>query len=431
MKRLLTIIAASAMLLLVVVASVEHPRQPNILFILTDQHRQDGVGAYGMPGIQTPHLDKLAGDGIRFDRAYVAQPVCSPNRASILTGLYPHSHGVVENNVPLPPQALTMSEMLGLLGYDCGYFGKWHLDRRNAQGFTTFPGYPRDGRGSNHYFPGKDNERRYAVDVITDDAIAFIKENRDTPFYAFLAYYPPHPPYSVPKKYEEMYRDLFPKDRRRRIYYGMCTKVDQQVGRLLATLDELGVAENTLVVFTSEHGHLFDHRWNDHSKRLCYDTASRIPLLMRMPGVIPKNRSTTEMISSVDLVPTIMSLLGQKPPAGLGGQDLSGMARNTATRGRDAVFIENTPYPYQPDKGLERCVRDRRWKLILSTVRAPELYDMTHDPDELNNRWEAMKDSAEVGELEDRLKSWASRTGDKLAGQLLEKWHSRSSAGSY
>jgi arylsulfatase A-like enzyme len=394
---------------------------PNVLVILTDQHRQDGIGAYARSPVKTPHLDRIAREGIRFDRAYVAQPVCSPNRASILTGYYPHAHGVLENNVPLPSKAVALSEMLSERGYECGYFGKWHLDRRNDQGFTTFPNYPRDGRGQNHYFFDKNNNRRYAVDVITDDVLAFLNKKRSGPFFAFVSYYPPHPPYSVPEQYERMYREAIPKDRNQRIYYGMCTKVDEQVGRLLGALDDMDATKHTLVVFTTEHGHFFKRRWNDHAKRLCYDTASRIPLLMRMPGVIPPRQTTTELISSVDLTPTILGLLGQETPQGLQGSDLSGLARGTSKTGRDVVFIENTPYPYKPEKGRERCVFDGRWKLILSNVRAPELYDLHSDPEEFENHWPKQRNSAEAQALLEQLRTWGKRTKDPLTPHLLSQ----------
>ncbi len=392
---------------------------PNLLFILTDQHRQDGVGGYGKSKVKTPNLDALARDGVRFDRAYVAQPVCSPNRASILTGLYPHAHGVTENNVPLAPKMVTLAERLAARGYDCGYFGKWHLGRDNAQGFATFPDYPNDGRGSKHYFPTADGGKRYGVEVLTEDAIAFIRRPREGAFFVMVSFYPPHPPYSVPEKYEEMYRDDYPEDRARRIYYAMCSKVDEEVGRLLSAVAEGGSDKNTLVVFTTEHGHNFERRWNDHQKRLCYDTSSLIPLLMRLPGMIPAKRTCRDLISSVDLTPTILALLGQEVPEGLHGVDLSSLARGVTGRRRDAVFLVNLPYVRDAKRGQERCVRGDRFKLILSTVRPPELYDMHADPTEEDNLWPVRSGSTEVKILEKKLSRWAVETGDQLARELL------------
>ncbi len=391
-------------------------KKPNILFLLTDQHRWDCIGAYGARDVHTPHLDRLAREGIRFNRLYAAQPVCSPNRAAIITGTYPHTNGVVENKVPLPKSSIALPEMLAPKGYDCGYFGKWHLGRRDA--FETFPEYPNDGRGNNHYF-GKGDEKRYGIDVITDDALAFMKKKRDQPFYIYVSYYPPHPPYSVPQEYEERYADVA--SRHERVYMAMCTKVDEQFGRLIDALEEIGKADDTLVIFTSEHGHNFDRRWNNHDKRLCYDTSARIPLLMRMPGVIPSEQVTDGLISSVDLLPTMLTLIGHPIPGHVQGQDLSGLARGRRDRGRDYAFIENTPYPYNPDKGRERCVMNEEWKLILSTHRDPELIAYHHDPEENTNRYREMADSPLVARLIEQLARWAERTNDDLASELIEK----------
>lgn len=404
---------------------------PNLLFILTDQHRQDGVGAYGKSPVRTPNLDRLAGEGVRFNRSYTAQPVCSPNRASILTGLYPHAHGVLENTWSLTPRIPTLAKFLKAHGYATGYFGKWHLGPKEPHGFDISPNYPSDGRGNLHFFM-VDGERRYSTDVKTDDVIAFLKENRSVPFYAYISYYPPHPPYSVPPGYAESYRKEFPDNERQRIYYGMCTKVDEQIGRLLKTLEELGLADNTLVAFTSEHGHFFSERWNQHAKRLCYDTAAMVPLLMRMPGVIPGKQVTSELISAVDLVPTLLGLMGHPVPPGLHGDDLSGLARGRS-QGRDAACIVNFPYltrgrvpgsySSEPDwRHEERAVINRDgWKLILSTTRQPELYHVPTDPGEEKNRY-GITQSADVTEqLGAHLYKWAVRTGDNLAPRLLDR----------
>jgi len=396
--------------------TTESPDKPNILFLLTDQHRWDCVGAYGARDVHTPNLDRIARQGIRFDRHYAAQPVCSPNRAAIITGTYPHTNGVYENKVPLPKDSIALPEILAPRGYDCGYFGKWHLGRRDA--FETMPEYPHDGRGSNHYF-GKGKDKRYAADVITDDALAFLKKNRDRPFYLYVSVYPPHPPYSVPPGYEDRYADV--RSREERIYMAMCTKVDEQFGRLLDALDEIGKTENTLVIFTSEHGHYFEHRWNRHNKRLCYDTAARIPLLMRMPGVIPPGQTTDGLINSVDLMPTMLALIGEPIPGHVEGKDLSNLARGKTDTGREYAFIENIPYPFNREKGEERCVMDAQWKLILNTRRPPELINYRQDPEEKTNHYPKMADAPVVERLVSELARWAERTDDKLAPKLIAK----------
>lgn len=397
-------------------AQQSRPSRPNIVFILADQYRFDCVAANGNPRIHTPHLDRLAGQGVSFQRAYAAQPVCSPNRAAILTGLYPHAAGVTENNVSLPKSSRTLAEILAPTGYACGYFGKWHLGRRDA--FTTMPDYPGDARGDNHYF-GKGPSRRYGVDVIVEDAIHFIREHRDGPFYLYVSLYPPHPPYSVPNEYEERYKEIA--DRQQRTYYAMCTKVDEKVGDLLAAIDELRIADQTLVVFTADHGHNFERRWNNHDKRLCYDAAARLPLLMRWPGVLPEKGRPEGLISSVDLAPTILSMVGEAVPTDMQGLDMSRLARGTDRHGRRFAFIENLPFPFAREKGEERCVLDENWKLILSTHRDPELCEYREDPGETRNRWDQMRNTETVAGLKKALANWALETRDELAPKLLER----------
>ncbi len=257
--------------------------KPNLLFLLTDQHRRDGVGAYDLTPVKTPHLDRIAAEGVRFNRAYTAQPVCAPNRGAIMSGLYPHNHGVLENTWPLDTGVRILPDFYREQGYRTGYFGKWHLGDPARDAWDEMPLYPGDGRGSKHYYE-VNGEMVYQTEAITPDVIDFMTRDASQPFVAFASYYPPHPAYSVPKAYEEMYADVYPDDERRRIYYGMVSAVDDAVGRLLKALDDSGMAGNTLVVFTTEHGHYFEHRWNDHDKRLCYDTSARIPMLMRFPG---------------------------------------------------------------------------------------------------------------------------------------------------
>lgn len=408
----------------------QEKRPPNVLFILTDQHRQDGVGAYGKPGIRTPNLDGLARHGIRFDRAYTAQPVCSPNRASILSGLYPHRHGVRENLWPLSPDVRILPHLLREHGYRCGYFGKWHLGDPARGAYDVMPTYERDGRGGSgqsgwgHYYT-VDEKKVYQTEILTKDTIDFIKQS-EQPFYATVSFYPPHPPYSVPPHYEAMYASLYPDDENRRKYYAMCTAIDDAVGRLLDALEDQSLTQNTLVIFTTEHGHHFDRRWNDHSKRSCYDIAARVPLLMRFPGTIPLGQQSKALFSQVDLFPTIAGLLELPTPEATDGVDQSDLLIGKTEKTRDHLAIVNvprrdrTPEPYEgtlPDE--ERCVRTDDWKLILSSTRHPELYRPDDDPDERTNLWDQYKDTDIVTGLKDHLTAWATQTSDSLTSKLL------------
>jgi len=268
------------------------------------------------------------------------------------------------------------------------------------------------------------------TEVLTADAIEFIKSSK-RPFYGVVSYYPPHPPYSVPRQFEKMYEDLYPEDERRRKYYAMCTAIDESVGRLLKTLEEEGISEQTLVVFTTEHGHHFNFAYNNHEKRTCYDEAARIPLLMRFPGVIPPGQVSNALINSVDLYPTLSALLGFTVQDKIDGLNQSEFIRQRASITRDYLVIENVPFidkttkPHRPayEKGVERCIVTDQWKLILSTLRKPELYRRGgDDPEENNNLWEQFRDLDEVRRLKSHLRSWSIKTNDPLTHSLIHSW---------
>ena len=402
--------------------------EPNILFILVDQQRRDGIGAYGTDSrVITPRLDGLASEGILFNRAYTAQPVCAPNRGSIFSGLYPFNHGCRENTWDLDTKVKLTPDYLRDKGYTSGYFGKWHLGDPARDTFDVMPEYPNDGRGKKHYYV-INGEKVYQTVVLSRDVVGFIRKNREKPFFAVLSIYPPHTSYSVPNKYEEMYRKIYPDDSSRRKYYAMCTAVDDAAGRVLDALKEMKLEKNTLVIYTTEHGHYFDKRWNKHHKRLCYDVSANIPMIMRFPGVIPAGQKSDMLINSVDLTPTMLGLLGHDQPR-LDGRDLSEQVSGKSRNFPAYTAMVNFPYinkkksPHQPmlEKGEERALVQGNFKLILSTVRSPELYDLSADPGERDNLWEARKDSKTVGRMKRALTDWAERTGDKLAPTLLKK----------
>jgi arylsulfatase A-like enzyme len=311
-------------------------------------------------------------------------------------------------------------------GYRTGYFGKWHLGDPARDAWDVMPAYLKDGRGNKHYYE-VGGKQVYQTDVLSADAIRFMEADPDKPFCCFASFHPPHPPYSVPEKYEAMYAEQYHDDENRRKYYAMCTAVDDAVGRLLASLEEQSIADNTLVVFTTEHGHQFDHRWNNHNKRLCYDIAARIPMLMRFPGVIPAGQAGDGLISSVDLFQTMTGLLGLKAGEGLDGRDLGPLIRGKTNDGRESLVMVNVPFidkssqPRQPHlvKGEERCIVRGNWKLILSTVRQLELYHLPSDPRERSNRWEDQKESEVAGQLTGTLRKWAVQTRDPLTPMLL------------
>ncbi len=400
---------------------------PNVLIVLVDQQRKDAIGAYGLQPVHTPSLDELASQGVLFENAYVAQPVCAPNRGSLFSGLYPFNHGVRENTWPLDTAILLLPDYLRQHGYISAYFGKWHLGEASRDAFDLFPVYANDGRGEKHYYQIAE-KAVYQTEVLAEDAAGFIRDNHDTPTLTVLSFYPPHTPYSVPVYFEDLLRDNFPTDANRRKYYAMGAAIDAAVETVLNTLKELDIHRNTLVIYTTEHGHLFDWRWNRHNKRISYEEASNIPLLIRLPGEQPGSIRTDILINTVDLTPTILGLLGLPVPEPLDGRNLSSsIFDSNSTKPKYTVYI-NVPYidktvnPHRPmfERGEERVVVSGGWKLILSTVRSPELYRLETDPDELDNLWSKTLCQTRIKTMLHYLEEWATDTGDRLSVQLLD-----------
>ena len=431
-------------------AAGEPSPRPNVLFINTDQQRADTLGCSGNPLARTPHLDALAARGALFTSCYATQPVCSPCRSSMVTGLFPNATSVVENNIPLPAAHFAWPRALRDAGYRTAYIGKWHL------GVEPVPDYFDLWRGFNtgwkHFIkeepfyaaPGESDsafrerlkksppsvpkgERlvgKYRPDVEADYALAFLRGNRDRPFACWLSFYPPHTPKEAPKENIALYRDsIHPEEQA--VYHAMVNRIDWNVGRVLAELDTLGLRERTLVVFTSDHGENYPFRWNNHHKRLCYDQAANVPLIVSLPGTFSGGRRVADPVSVADLCPTIADLCGVAAPMNLHGESLRPLLAGVPERWRGEVFIQNTPFTR--DKGgdadmRERCVVTRDWKLILNTERPPELYDRraaAPDTENLCGRPETL-DAARA--LSARMASWAERTGDTIASALVQRW---------
>lgn len=442
------------------VAGPQSPRdQPNILFINTDQQRADTLCCYGNNHVQTPHLDLLAAQGTLFTSCYVTQPVCSPCRSSMVTGLCPNATTVVDNNIPLPPDRFAWPRALHDAGYRTAYIGKWHLGVEPVpdyfdvwRGFETGwkhlikeePYYAAPGEMDSVFRKriaatppdageGKSVIGRYRPDVETDYALEFIGENQSRPFACWLSFYPPHTPKEAPKENIAQYRDhIQPEDQA--IYHAMVNRLDWNIGRVLARLDELNLRERTLIVFTSDHGENFPLRWNDHYKRLCYDQAANVPLLVSMPGSLPQGARTSDVVSIADLCPTILDLCGMDVPADLHGESLKPLLTGKTRGWRDDAFIQNNPYTgagktntgeeksgKEPDM-RERCLVTREWKLILNTSRPPELYDRRSAEPDTHNMFGHDETKAAAHMLAKRMCEWAEKTGDDATKRLVSRW---------
>ena len=412
---------------------------PNVLFVLVDQWRAQSFSEPGQPDPLLPKLNRFAKQSCQWTRAYTVKPMCAPNRASILTGRYIHQHGVTGNGKRLPKAEITIAEVFRRRGgYHTGYIGKWHLDGKGSQyvppnrrqGFRTFKG--RNGgheyldwisfttNGARHRFT------RYQPIKQTDWALDYMQKHRKEPFFLFLAWGPPHPPYEAPKRYKKRVPSSFPirpnvpkwfvDSRRRKVQRwlkGEATHrvaLDEQFGRLMRGLRDLGLDRKTIVVFTSDHGDLLGSHSTKLRKGLPFEEALRVPLLFRWPGVIP--RGTVEApISSADIMPTVLSLCGLSVPGPVAGKDLSG------------VMLSGDPGPgscyCQGKKGDDegwRAVVTERDKLVLrlNTGRI-SLYDLINDPYELNDLGNSPSHQDRVAELLDELQRLANDCNDPIS----------------
>jgi arylsulfatase A-like enzyme len=395
------------------------PERPDILFLMADQIREDALGVAGNTWIRTPNLDRLARGGVHFSNAYTPQALCTPARSALMTGVYPHTSGLdhnlykVDNAFKLPEFKLepNLPTLLREAGYRTGYIGKWHLGEANPGLFDYWNGY----NSLLSHWVGKKYESAYRSDVETDDAARFMEENRARPFALFVSYYPPHTPYDPPKKYSDMYAG-----REHAEYYGAVTAVDADIGRVLDKLKALGLEDKTFVSFTADHGETFGQRAGSQNKTVCYEESARIPLLMRWPGHIPSGVTYQGGVTSLDLMPSILTAAGIKLPRRLEGHSRLEDIRAGRTGWTEPVFLENiTQKDVEGKPSIERAVRTGRWKLILRDHPKCELYDLETDPAERQDLFASQP--AKVKELARLIERWGEKLKDPVAVELARK----------
>jgi arylsulfatase A-like enzyme len=390
------------------------PRRPNVLLVITDDQGHGDLGFHGNPRIHTPNLDALARRSARLERFHVS-PVCAPTRASLLTGRYNYRTGVVDTYLGralMAADETTLAEMLAAAGYATGIFGKWHLGdnyplRPMDQGFQESLvlkggglGQPSDLPGGERYFDpvllrnGRPTRTRgYVSDVITEAAARFIEANRERPFFAYLAFNAPHAPLEVPEYYRALYRDL-ESDPLARVY-GMVTNIDDNVGRLLSRLDELRLAEDTIVVFLTDNGPQTE-RYNGGLrgvKGTVYEGGIRVPCFIRWPAVIRESISIENIAAHIDLAPTILEACGVERPSGvrLDGVSLLPLLRRDKVQWAARTLYFQWHRGDRPELYRAFAAVSDRWKLLQPLGVEPgklpdplkfELYDLAADPSE-------------------------------------------------
>ncbi len=486
-------------------------KPPNILFLYTDEQRADTLACYGNKHNLMPNVDRLAAQATVFDRAYCTNPVCTPSRGSILTGLYAHAHGAMDNNTFINRDAKCLPEYLPAGAYATGHFGKWHLGDEifPQHGFTDWrgtedtyhmaysPPVKEFGPERSHYHhwlvkrgvtpirignlkPGDPKwhpayENRFFREQIhalpeelsrpaflSGQAVEFIQTHKARPWALYVNFLEPHPPFNScrDKQYapEDVvlapnWQEQLPPDSPLRLrlaagsermveaalravtarYWGMCSLVDAHVGRILKTLDEQGLRDNTIIVFTTDHGEMLGD-FGLTGKGVMFEQSAGVPLLVQAPGQ-RQQRRVTPPVSQVDLVPSLLELAGQPVPAGLHGTSLAPELTGKAKEpGRD-VFIQWETGPVKELKpvkmrpGMEKCgtpeqiaasrqerirtvVTRDNWKFNRNSLGVHELYDLNADPLERRNlaRDAAQKDR--VAGLQERITDWQKSVGD-------------------
>ena len=439
-------------------------RQPNVLLIMADDLNND-MAVYGHRLVKTPNLDRLARRGVRFDRAYTQFPLCSPSRVSLLTGLRPDTTGVedlVTDFRTTVPDVVTLPQLFQRNGYAALRVGKiyhygnpgdigtsglddpksWDLvvnprgiDKDEESKLTNYT--PSRGLGSSLSFyasPAPDEE--HTDGKVATETIALLEKYKDRPFFIGAGFYRPHCPFIAPQKYF----DLYPLDRipappqfaeaaaqapaaawfttppnwgidvqaQRevvRAYYASITFLDAQVGRLLEALDRLGLADNTIVVFMSDHGYLLGER-GQWMKQMLFERSARAPLLMAGPGVPAKGRASKRVVEFLDLYPTLAELAGIAPPPGLHGRSLAPLLRDPGTPWNHPALTQVVRGPVAARfKGYS--VRNERWRYTEweDGKRGTELYDEDGDPNELRNLADDPKQARVVAEMRALLKA--------------------------
>ncbi|MGV3534004.1 MAG: sulfatase [Chthoniobacteraceae bacterium] len=441
--------------------------RPNILIILPDQMRASAMGISGNPDVQTPNIDALAARGMHFRRTYANVPVCCPARATLLTGKYAHVNGMVANDLRLREEHVTIAEILRDAGYRTGFVGKWHLDGgpRNP-GFVP-PGPRRQGfdfwaayqchhlHFSPIYFRDTPEEilvPKYEPEASCDFAVEFLKtQPKDQPFFLTVQMGPPHDPYGAPMEYMKRYDpekltmpanwqpgsekspvpNIPPRLRRPGMpaqpyvpvggkeeiaaYYAAITAIDDQVGRLLKVLKETGADQNTIILFTSDHGDMLGSH-GMRRKRKPHAESAQVPGIIRWPARVPAGKAVDTLFSHVDMAPTLLALAGFEVPKAMQGADLSRVALGETTVGPEAVLLQMF-VPFAPDGVTEG------WRGIVTAThtyaqyenRPWVLFDNIKDPAQMENISIAPEHSALQGELRDQLAKLMKKHGDSWA----------------
>ncbi len=425
-----------AALLAVLLAGVLHARSPSVILVLTDDQGYGDVGAHGNSMIRTPNIDRLQSESVRLTDFHV-DPTCSPTRSALMTGRYSTRTGVwhtIMGRSIMDTNEVTLAEMFAAGGYRTAMFGKWHLGenypcRPQDQGFDEAfhhggggvgqgPDYWGNDYFDDTYFRSGQPEKvsGYCTDVWFEKAFEFIERNRSRPFFAYIATNAPHGPYLVDEKYSRPYEEKGVLETMAR-FYGMIASIDENLGKLMALLERLGIADDTILIFMTDNGsaagsYAENRRpggWTGYNagmragKGSEYDGGHRVPFFIRWPaGGIGGGRDVDQLTAHIDVLPTLAELCDLEVPAGrnLDGMSLAPLLRGDGEAPGDrTLFVHSQRIPY-PEKWRKSAVMTERWRLI----NGRELYDIGADPGQRNDVSAANPEV--VDDLKSRYETW-------------------------
>lgn len=420
--------------------------KPNIIFVFSDEHRYQSMGHTEMPQMKTPTMDRMAAEGFSFRQCVSNYPVCSPYRAIVMTGRWPYQTGVIDNNIPLDPALPTVGKAFQAAGYRTGYIGKWHLGKGNdARPFGFDHSIIWAGTNTHYdkstYF--KDGEQGvtpqgYNATLMTDQALAFMGAQGEQPYFLMLSLNPPHsnftdappeklalypegslpfrPNYRLPKAEEG---SVFAKNGSPHYegYHAHISAVDDELARLLAAVARAGAAENTIIVYTSDHGSMHGSHAVG-SKRQPYEESVRIPMIIYGAGHVPRGVQHDALIGAIDMVPTLCGLAGIPAPEGCAGKDYSGVVLDgEIPPERDAQFImhiakDNASKGNAHPAPIFRGVRTARYTYAEGPEGPMCLFDNQADPYQMKNLVGEADYATERASLQRQLAVWLKRADD-------------------
>lgn len=395
---------------------VKSATKPNIVFVITDDQGYGDLGHTGNEIIKTPAIDTFSKESVNLTNYHVGT-TCAPTRAGLLTGRNCNRNGVwhtIMGASMLNKEETTIADVLKQNGYKTGMFGKWHLGdnspfRPHERGFDEAfyhggggvgqtPDYWNNDYFDDTYFRNGTPEKKegYCTDVWFNEALSFIENKKDEPFFCYLSLNAPHGPYNLPEEYYNLYKDETRIDETQKRFYGMITNIDDNFSKLLNKLETLGIAENTIVVFTTDNGTARGYNVNDKTNEVFgynagmrgkkgseYDGGHRVPFIIRWPdGGVSGGKNLNDLIAHVDMLPTFTKLTGQTftPTKTLDGTDVSDYILGNSDAPERYLVTDTQRVPW-PIKGKNSCVMDDNWRLI----KGKELYNIAEDPSQEKN----------------------------------------------